>query len=158
MQFIINYPYETIENISNAISIPKDKNEFIEYIIQDLYGNYLFSFDLNYTPSYEDMFIYVESIIGKEQIDSLWEFYLQNKEEIDNLIKQQELEENYNIMESNKKLKEKYSLKNYKPNKNCVPVTYKGKKYASKIQACVLEGITRKELDEYLKQEDTANS
>lgn len=51
-----------------------------------------------------------------------------------------------------KKLKERYSLKNYKPNKNCVAVTYKGKKYASKIQACILEGITYKELNEYLKE------
>lgn len=46
--------------------------------------------------------------------------------------------------------KEKYSFKNYKVNKNCKPVTYKGTEYLSKTQCCVLEGITRKELEEYL--------
>lgn len=48
------------------------------------------------------------------------------------------------------KRKEKYSPKNYKPNKNCVPVVYKGKEYKSKAQCMVLEKITRKELEEYL--------
>ena len=48
------------------------------------------------------------------------------------------------------KRKEKYSPKNYKPNKNCVPVTYKGRKYKSKAQCIALEKITRKELEEYL--------
>lgn len=43
-----------------------------------------------------------------------------------------------------------YSFKNYKPNKNAKPVTYKGTKYLSKVQCMVLEGITRKELEEYL--------
>lgn len=53
------------------------------------------------------------------------------------------------------KRKEKYSSKNYKPNKNCVPVTYKGKEYKSKAQCIVLEKITRRELEEYLAtQED----
>lgn len=44
-----------------------------------------------------------------------------------------------------------YSFKTYKPNKNAVPVTYKGTHYLSKAQCMALEGITRKELDEYLK-------
>lgn len=48
-------------------------------------------------------------------------------------------------------LKEKYSFKNYKPNKNCKPVDYKGTHYLSKAQCIALEGITRKELEEYLK-------
>ena len=49
------------------------------------------------------------------------------------------------------KSKEFYSFKNYKPNKNAVKVTYKGKEYLSKIQCIILEGITRKELEAYLK-------
>lgn len=53
------------------------------------------------------------------------------------------------------KRKEKYASKNYRPNKNCIPVVYKGKKYKSKTQCIVLEKITRKELEEYLAaQED----
>lgn len=48
---------------------------------------------------------------------------------------------------------EKYSFENYKPNKNCKPVTYKGVEYLSKIQCMKLNDITRKELDEYLKNE-----
>ena len=51
-----------------------------------------------------------------------------------------------------KNVKEFYG-KNYKPNKNAVPVDYKGKHYLSKAQCMALEGITRKELDEYLKNE-----
>ena len=53
---------------------------------------------------------------------------------------------------NNKNLKEFYS-KNYKPNKMAKPVTYKGTKYLSKAQCMALEGITRKELDAYLKGE-----
>ncbi len=49
------------------------------------------------------------------------------------------------------KNKEKYSFENYKPNKNCKPIEYKGTKYLSKAQCCALEGITIKELNEYLK-------
>lgn len=49
-----------------------------------------------------------------------------------------------------KKKKDKYAFKNYKPNKNCVPVTYNGKEYKSKAQCIALEGITRKELNDYL--------
>lgn len=53
------------------------------------------------------------------------------------------------------KRREKYSPKNYKSNKNCIPVTYKGKEYKSKAQCIVLEKITRRELEEYLAaQED----
>ena len=44
-----------------------------------------------------------------------------------------------------------YSFKNYKPNSRAKKVTYKGKEYLSKAQCMALEGITRKELDEYLK-------
>ena len=46
-----------------------------------------------------------------------------------------------------------YSFKNYSPTKNAVPVIYKGTKYLSKAQCMALEGITRKELDAYLKGE-----
>jgi hypothetical protein len=51
-----------------------------------------------------------------------------------------------------KKTKEnkKYWFENYKPNKNAVPVTYNGTQYLSKAQCMALEGITRRELDEYL--------
>ena len=54
-----------------------------------------------------------------------------------------------------KKTKEnkKYWFENYKPNKNAKPVTYKGTEYLSKAQCMALEGITRKELDAYLKGE-----
>ena len=45
----------------------------------------------------------------------------------------------------------KYWPENYKANKNSKPVTYKGIEYLSKAQCMALEGITRKELDEYLK-------
>lgn len=55
-------------------------------------------------------------------------------------------------MKTKKQIKEFYG-KNYKPNKNCKPVTYKGINYLSKTQCMVLEGITRKELEEYLKQQ-----
>lgn len=57
-------------------------------------------------------------------------------------------------MKTNKKnLKKFYSFDNYKPNKNAIPVEYKGTKYLSKAQCMVLEGITRKELEEYLKED-----
>lgn len=49
-------------------------------------------------------------------------------------------------------IKNKYAFGVYKPNKNCKPVTYNGTEYLSKAQCMVLEGITRKELDEYLNQ------
>lgn len=52
-----------------------------------------------------------------------------------------------------KDLKKFYSFENYKPTKNAVPVIYKGTKYLSKAQCMALEGITRKELDAYLKGE-----
>lgn len=55
------------------------------------------------------------------------------------------------------KINNKYSFKNYKPNKNCVPVTYNGTEYLSKAQCIALEGITRKELDEYLKNNISVN-
>ena len=47
-------------------------------------------------------------------------------------------------------IKNKYAFGVYKPNKNCKPVTYNGTEYLSKAQCMILEGITRKELDEYL--------
>ena len=52
-------------------------------------------------------------------------------------------------MKNKKKILDFYD-KNYTPNKNAVPVEYKGTKYLSKAQCMALEGITRKELDEYL--------
>lgn len=55
-----------------------------------------------------------------------------------------------------KNLKEFYG-KNYKPNKMAKPVTYKGTEYLSKAQCMALEGITRKELDAYLKGEVQAD-
>ena len=54
-------------------------------------------------------------------------------------------------MKNKKKILDFYG-KNYKPNKNAVPVEYKGTKYLSKAQCMALEGITRKELEEYLNQ------
>ena len=54
-------------------------------------------------------------------------------------------------MKNKKKILDFYG-KNYMPNKNAVPVEYKGTKYLSKAQCMALEGITRKELDEYLNQ------
>ena len=54
-------------------------------------------------------------------------------------------------MKNKKKILDFYG-KNYKPNKNAIPVEYKGTKYLSKAQCMALEGITRKELDEYLNQ------
>lgn len=55
------------------------------------------------------------------------------------------------LVKTTKNLKEYYSFKNYVPNKNAVPVNYKGTEYLSKAQCMALEGITRKELDAYLK-------
>ena len=49
-------------------------------------------------------------------------------------------------------IKNKYAFGVYKPNKNCKPVTYNGTEYLSKAQCMVLEGLTRKELDEYLNR------
>lgn len=54
---------------------------------------------------------------------------------------------------TNKNSKNFYAFGTYKPNKNAVPVTYNGKTYLSKAQCMALEGITRKELDAYLKGE-----
>jgi hypothetical protein len=47
-----------------------------------------------------------------------------------------------------------YAFGVYKPNKNAKQVIYKGTTYLSKAQCMALEGITRKELDEYLKGQD----
>ena len=56
----------------------------------------------------------------------------------------------------NKNSKNFYAFGTYKPNKNAVPVNYKGIEYLSKAQCMALEGITRKELDAYLNgQEET---
>lgn len=46
----------------------------------------------------------------------------------------------------------KYWFENYVPTKNSTPVTYNGIKYLSKTQCINMEGITIKELNEYLKQ------
>lgn len=53
----------------------------------------------------------------------------------------------------NKKDLKKFYGKDYKPNKMAKPVVYKGTEYLSKAQCMALEGITRKELDAYLKGE-----
>lgn len=50
-----------------------------------------------------------------------------------------------------KSLKQKYAFGIYKPNKNAVSIIYNGKEYLSKVQCMILNDITRKELDEYLK-------
>lgn len=67
-------------------------------------------------------------------------------------IHKQRVEDIVRIIEKRKN--DKYSFKNYKPNKNCVPVTYNGKEYKSKAQCIALEGITRKELEAYLKNRE----
>lgn len=54
-------------------------------------------------------------------------------------------------MKNNRKINPFY-LKNYKPNKRAIPVVYKGTKYLSKAQCMAIEGITYKELNEYLNQ------
>ena len=56
------------------------------------------------------------------------------------------------LVKTTKTLKEYYSFKNYSPNKNAVPVNYKGTEYLSKAQCMALEGITRKELEAYLNE------
>lgn len=58
----------------------------------------------------------------------------------------------------NKNLKKFYSFENYKPNKNAKPIVYKGTQYLSKAQCMALEGITRKELDEYLKGQNNVEA
>lgn len=54
-----------------------------------------------------------------------------------------------------KKTKEnkQYWPEHYKPNKNAKSVVYNGTIYLSKAQCMALEGITRKELDIYLKNQ-----
>lgn len=52
------------------------------------------------------------------------------------------------------KTKDFYAFGKYQPNKNAVKVTYKGTEYLSKAQCMALEGITRKELDEYLSNKE----
>lgn len=47
---------------------------------------------------------------------------------------------------------DRYSFENYKPNKNAKAILYKGTKYLSKAQCMALNNITRKELDEYIKE------
>lgn len=54
------------------------------------------------------------------------------------------------------KTKNFYAFGVYTPNKNAKPVTYKGTNYLSRAQCMALEGITRKELDEYLNSEKTS--
>lgn len=55
-----------------------------------------------------------------------------------------------------KSIKNFYKFGNYKPNKRAVKVIYNGVEYLSKTQCMALEGITRKELDEYLKLQDNS--
>lgn len=47
---------------------------------------------------------------------------------------------------------DKYSFENYKPNKNAKKISYKGTIYLSKTQCMALNSLTRKELDEYIKE------
>ena len=54
--------------------------------------------------------------------------------------------------------KKKYALESYKPNKNAVPVVYNGVEYASKKQCMVLNDLSRKDLDEYLKGKAVAKA
>lgn len=54
-----------------------------------------------------------------------------------------------------KNQKKFYAFGTYKTNKNAKPVIYNGTEYLSKAQCMALEGITRKELDEYLKNNET---
>lgn len=51
-------------------------------------------------------------------------------------------------------IKNFYSFENYKPNKNAKPVVYNGTQYLSKAQCMALEGITKKELDQYLAKQE----
>ena len=53
-----------------------------------------------------------------------------------------------------KDLKKKYALNTYKATKNCKSVTYNGVTYASKMQCMVLNDLDRKDLDEYLKNNE----
>lgn len=50
--------------------------------------------------------------------------------------------------------KKKYALDTYVPTKNAVEVVYNGITYKSKTQCMVLNDLTRKELDEYLKNNE----
>ena len=63
------------------------------------------------------------------------------------------MKKNKTKIAANKNAKNFYAFGTYKPNKNAVPVEYKGTTYLSKAQCMALEGITRKELDAYLKGE-----
>jgi len=54
----------------------------------------------------------------------------------------------------NKNSKNFYAFGTYKPNKNAKSVVYNGTTYLSKAQCIALEGITRKELDIYLKNNE----
>lgn len=51
-------------------------------------------------------------------------------------------------------LKKKYALSTYKGNHNSVSVEYNGVTYKSKVQCMILNDLTRKELDEYLKNNE----
>ena len=51
-------------------------------------------------------------------------------------------------------IKNFYSFESYKPNKNAKPVVYNGTHYLSKAQCMALEGITKKELDQYLAKQE----
>lgn len=51
-------------------------------------------------------------------------------------------------------IKNFYSFENYKPNKNAKPVVYNETQYLSKAQCMALEGITKKELDQYLAKQE----
>lgn len=59
-----------------------------------------------------------------------------------------------NQTKTTSKSKNFYAFGTYRPNKNAVPVNYKGTEYLSKAQCMALEGITRKELDAYLNGQE----
>ncbi len=61
-------------------------------------------------------------------------------------------------VKTTKNAKEFYSFANYVPNQNAKPVVYNGTTYLSKAQCMALEGITRKELDEYLRSQSNTTT
>lgn len=61
------------------------------------------------------------------------------------------------VVKVKRAIKNFYSFENYKPNNKAKPVMYKGTQYLSKAQCMALEGITRKELEEYLADPELEN-
>lgn len=157
MKITIDFPYETVNNIINALySIDLSKEDFYLEILDDLYSNYLWIFcKMHRYYDIEKCRSYIKSIISESQLEVLYRLYLENKDYINSEIfkRQQKLEIIKNRNMKTKKEIKKFYTENYKPNKNAKPVTYNGTEYLSKAQCIALEGITRKELEEYLKSE-----